>query len=648
MMISRFICALGVVLAVGIVLSAPAGAVEYDWTGGATPETLWTNTGNWSPVGYPGQGAGDTARFSGDASVIPNVADLGSATLTIDRLLFGPAISGGGFTVADTDPSGGALVLGVLDQQSGDNIISASLADSGSFSATASGGSLQLGDGNVEFNITITDPNGSLRIQDTALVTVQGDLPNLEPQLGAVNPADQLFPGGIILERGGGLWLRYFQSGAGVEINQQMVFEGAAALDPMTVDRATGSRLTADEEGSDGVVHLRNVSLEEGSYLRVERQDQTRDELRLTVHLDETDAGGSNSAMMDVWGDAWSFDEIYGGASEAERKTLYVGHPSQWFYPRTWGTIGAGDTYLTYEQVSSGLDLMAGTQLGPNAVLANRGVQGGFRDGHIHIYAGQDGNSADYLGGGLIVVAGNQDVSVRAQDSAFNNSNEDGSIDTNRDGGDLAYNGVVQLDRVELEPGAWARLRPEESFDMVVAELRVMGSGSTAVLDIEADQDHTLQIENSDGSNDTLYSAAPVGNAHIGNITGDDPANVLSIHSGGNQFDLRGTLGIDVVVTDEQNTRARLTDGFDLNGRTLTLGGRDHRIYTDPGTGTIVKNGVDALEIDWGHNNKPSDPPLQEWTTAPGDLTIELTDNSGMQIFVDEGKTITDLTPRMR
>ncbi|MFQ6048583.1 MAG: hypothetical protein ACE5K7_04395, partial [Phycisphaerae bacterium] len=637
-MISRFICALGVVLAAGVVLSVPAGAVEYDWTGGATPNTLWTNPGNWSPVGYPGQAPGDTARFGGDASVIPNIADLGTATLTIDRLLFAPGITGGGFTVADTDPLGGALVLGVLEQQSGDNIISASLQDSGSFSATASGGSLQLGDGNVEFNITITDPNGSLRIQDTALVTIQGDLPNLEPQLSAANPADQLFPGGIVLERGGGLWLRYFQTGAGVDINQQMVFEGAAALDPIMVDRATGSRLTADEESADGVVHLRNVSLAEGSYLQVDPQDQTRDELRLTVKLAETDPGGTNSAMMDVWDDAWSFDEIYGGASEAERKTLYVGHPSQWFYPRTWGTIGAGDTYLTYEQVSSGLDLMAGTQLGPNAILANRGVQGGFRDGHIHIYAGQDGNSGDYLGGGLIILAGNQDVSVRAQDSAaaghpeisnqagtilnvvhtpirfandFNNSNEDGWIDTNRDGADLAFGGVVQLDRVELEPGAWARLRPEDSFDLVVAELRVMGSGSAAVLDIEADQDHTLQIKNSDGSNDALYSAAPVGNAHIGNITGADPGNVLSIYSGGNQFDLRGTLGIDVVVTDGQNTRARLTEGFDLNGRTLTLGGRDHRIYTDPGTGTIVKNGADALDIDWGHNNLPSDPPLQ-------------------------------------
>jgi len=136
----------------------------------------------------------------------------------------------------------------VLEQYAGENVVSASLEDSGSFAATVFGGRLELGGGNVDFDILVSEPYGFLRIKAGGEVALQGELPNLAAvvvegagsvDLEAVSGVS-FINAGTMLALPGEIWLVKLVIGANAGAELQWEYNG----EPGTLLMLLGAALT--------------------------------------------------------------------------------------------------------------------------------------------------------------------------------------------------------------------------------------------------------------------------------------------------------------------------------------------------------------------------------------------------------------------
>ncbi len=483
-------------------------------------------------------------------------------------------------------------------------------------------GYVRLADGDSDDIVS----TGALVIMDGGQVELQGNRTNLMPKLIAGVSADTLFPGGIVVDKGGYLELRYqTDENAPLEITQEIIFRDN---DVVGMGRDL-SIFQPDEEGSDSgnnnILVFNNIVLEEGAHVGIDRDGQDREELRLSINL-------TGNATIEREPDDFSFQNVDATGGPF---TLKVGNPDDdRFDLDVYGTIGASGSPII-ELINARMDLEVGSQAGPDAVIRSRGAEttSGADDERIRVYAGRDGTNP--ITGGTFELTGADGMRIRVEDRGSGDQvlNEfggtvrfiadgdagtyDGRLRTQRDGSDLSVNGRVTVAEIRLTPDAYGLFRANDGMDFWALSTVVEGTGSTA----------TISVGDSSDSN------APGQGLVFKDISGEDPGNTLVIR-GDEIFELSGTLGIDVAVLGTENSRARIRDGFDLNGRTLTLGNRDNELHTDPGGGRIVTVNDSTenqdLEIWHGQNG-------ETWSGAG--LEIEIALPGGLRVAVEEAPT---------
>jgi autotransporter-associated beta strand protein len=115
-------------------LSIPAFAADYVWTGGGNDASSWNDTDNWEPSGVPG--GGDSATFKTAATISEGiVVESGELKISVDKnvaLVVSGVISGEG-SMRFSLPDGGAskIVLSGANTYSGGTTVAAYTHDSG-------------------------------------------------------------------------------------------------------------------------------------------------------------------------------------------------------------------------------------------------------------------------------------------------------------------------------------------------------------------------------------------------------------------------------------------------------------------------------------------------------------------------------------
>jgi hypothetical protein len=165
----RWIILLAAAVAAALGLAAsPASAQDiYTWTGELSD--AWAIDGNWDEGGFPGELDDDVAVFTDHAAGV-YVVDLYGEELELGILRFRD-ITTGGFTIQDTGPAGGRIWIGSIDQQAGENTISAKLTGTAGFTGVVSAGRLALSNTANTFAAGQTftvGPDAALAITGTA------------------------------------------------------------------------------------------------------------------------------------------------------------------------------------------------------------------------------------------------------------------------------------------------------------------------------------------------------------------------------------------------------------------------------------------------------------------------------------------------
>ncbi len=309
-------------------------------------------------------------------------------------------------------------------------------------------GRLRFGNNN-DYDLEAT---GSLTIRDGATVELQGFRPNLRPKM-----ADgSVFPEGIFVDKGGYLNVRYHQADSMAAL--PITFRGTGDVADLGRDF---SLFRTDEQGGGGNALFGNVTLGDGAHVGIDRQDQSRTELRISLNL-------TGNATIERQPDEFTLMDI---SSVGALNVLRVGAPGEGGETDVRGMIGLGDSAVYLDLISSTLDLETSASIGANTIVANRGDLSGVAGagGLIRVRPGKDGTNeisvgefqlgdgedleirVDEVGAGP-TITNHFGATVRILDDG-NPISVDGRITAQRDT-DSTLAGTVDLSDVVLEGAA--------------------------------------------------------------------------------------------------------------------------------------------------------------------------------------------------
>ena len=467
-------------------------------------------------------------------------------------------------------------------------------------------GYLRLGENN-DFDI---DSTGSLIIRDGATVELQSDRPNLLPKL----IGDTLFPGGVMVDKGGYFRPRYRLDGGTNVMGQAITFLGTGDIPGVGRDL---SIFRPDEEGSGGNVVFSNLIFEEGAHVGIDRQDQDRAQLRLGITL-------NGNATVEREGDDFSLQDV--GATGAY--TLTVGNPADGSFDLDiYGTVGtAGNP--TLEIVKARADMEVGSQMGFDGVILSTDADTGAEndDRRIRVYAGKDGTGA--LTQGTFQIGGGEDIEIYVDevDTGFTplvntlgstvHVLDVGRVESRR-GVNSDVQGWAHVQHLLLNPGAQANLYDNDDQRLLV--------------DVDVSLGDATVNNDDDGSDIFIGDVTDGGNGYTLTITGDDTTRLIGTVGGtANLVANMDANGTDVRL---QSRDTELGTGgentFNLNGHTLTITKGDLFVEVDPGAGHIINNVPDQnLEIRYGQDG------MSPWSGSG--LVIDLNNNNGIQVEVDD------------
>jgi len=230
-------------------------------------------------------------------------------------------------------------------------------------------GFLRLGNSG-DFNIEM-DPGGALRIHEGGAVELQAQRPLIRDK----TALGTLFPGGIFVDNGTGQpdpsYFRFHTDPAGEDYLQAITFTGTGA------GRAY---FRMDETGDNQTNHFKNITLHDGAYWWLGRNDMNTDQLRMDLTIDGT---------VRITGDDFAIESI----TAAAPSTLLLGDPAgtSWEYDidaQLRGTPSANAT-LVLDQRECRLDVF--NDLGASKVVTHTG--GRYVDGEdlkVRLYYGRD------------------------------------------------------------------------------------------------------------------------------------------------------------------------------------------------------------------------------------------------------------------
>jgi hypothetical protein len=462
------------------------------------------------------------------------------------------------------------------------------------------GGELEFGynynpTDHVNYDILSFDTAGDITVKNTGTLTIQGRY--LDAQYQAFRMLwDGSLAQNVVIENGAIFRanMRNVNAAHTIQnVDQSIILApgaNAGAISLFRVDEefrgaVDGSGFAPTDDGqqrnSDGYLFT-NISTLDGAQFRVEREHLDRHLLRLDMDLSGTTTvrGDSDFSLRNVTASGGSgtlkIGYASGGANEGNCEVS------------TYGNIGDG---VTIELPRGWMFIEPGTTLSPTAVIRSTGDQGpgGIgEDSYIQIKAGGNGNVAQRLMDGEIVLAGRQDVNLQVNDVDSGVTplvNELGTKVTVLNQGTYTrnINGVDQAINGWLITG-----RTEASTDKAV-------SGRSYYRNVHLAEGATVEIQRNDGT--TIWAdlfldgdAGRLVNTNndnenrIMNITGTGSSLLTVIGTSRTHFG--GTMSGANLAWDNSNC-FHADDGFRLGGNTVALARAWMDMFSDPGAGYI-------------------------------------------------------------
>jgi hypothetical protein len=390
----------------------------------------------------------------------------------------------------------------------------------------ARNGYLRLGDNN-DFDI---DSTGSLILLTDSRVELQSNRPLLMPKL----VDGSLFPGGIVVENGSFLDIRYDPSTATTTIDQAITF--TAGSSPF----ASTFRMDEQSGGGDDVVVFPNLTFADGARVGIDRQDQDENELDMYITL-------TGDATIEREPDTFDLYDVLGPGH-----TLTAGNPrdsndltnrpdNNRFDLEFFGTITANIDLAHVRGF-----FRDGSQVVGDAVINSRSpltVEGGTNE-RIVIFAGE--YTTNPITGGIFQVSGDDRMRIDVRDGHTNDfsgtvriiddgdlGTQDGRLLIQREGG--GGTSYINVKRLEVGPGATGVVDVADAVHFNIAEIYMGGPGSS--LDLDGPGNGTTPTPNYVGGVGRIFNGDLDMTPNTGPSPGDGGLVQIGVGAGGLQID---------------------------------------------------------------------------------------------------------------